>query len=117
MRFFTLLIGASALFIAGCAAYFGYPITPQNELIGYMADHMLRLGRVFIQAESEVSAINMVYGAAAAGRWSKRRKSESGKSSRFLPRQRVGPVLHNILASTEITTSDYIIEITSSMRA
>lgn len=52
---------------AGCKAYFGYPITPQNELTAYMAVHMLAKGRTFIQAESEVSAINMVYGAAATG--------------------------------------------------
>jgi 2-oxoglutarate ferredoxin oxidoreductase subunit alpha len=52
---------------AGCRAYFGYPITPQNELTAYMAKYMLEKGRVFIQAESEVSAINMVYGAAATG--------------------------------------------------
>ena len=52
---------------AGCDAYFGYPITPQNELTAYMAKHMLDHKRVFIQAESEVSAINMVYGAAATG--------------------------------------------------
>ena len=53
---------------AGCDAYFGYPITPQNELTAYMAVNMLRLGRVFIQAESELAAINMVFGAAAAGK-------------------------------------------------
>ncbi|HPB66573.1 MAG TPA: 3-methyl-2-oxobutanoate dehydrogenase subunit beta, partial [Spirochaetales bacterium] len=52
---------------AGCDAYFGYPITPQNELTAYMAKHMIDHKRVFIQAESEVSAINMVYGAAATG--------------------------------------------------
>ncbi|GAB1456833.1 hypothetical protein MASR2M48_21410 [Spirochaetota bacterium] len=52
---------------AGCDAYFGYPITPQNELTAYMAKHMIDQKRVFIQAESEVSAINMVYGAAATG--------------------------------------------------
>jgi len=52
---------------AGCGAYFGYPITPQNELIAYMARHMLEKGRVFIQAESEVAAINMVFGASCAG--------------------------------------------------
>jgi 2-oxoglutarate ferredoxin oxidoreductase subunit alpha len=52
---------------AGCGAYFGYPITPQNEIIAYMAQHMLDKGRVFIQAESEVAAINMVYGASCAG--------------------------------------------------
>ena len=58
---------AEAAIRAGCGAYFGYPITPQNELIAYMAKHMLEKGRVFIQAESEVAAINMVYGASCAG--------------------------------------------------
>jgi 2-oxoglutarate ferredoxin oxidoreductase subunit alpha len=58
---------AEAAIRAGCGAYFGYPITPQNELIAYMAQHMLARGRVFIQAESEVAAINMVYGASCAG--------------------------------------------------
>jgi 2-oxoglutarate ferredoxin oxidoreductase subunit alpha len=58
---------AEAAIRAGCAAYFGYPITPQNELIAYMAQHMLDKGRIFIQAESEVAAINMVYGASCAG--------------------------------------------------
>ena len=52
---------------AGCRAYFGYPITPQNELTAYMAKHMLAKGRIFIQAESEVAAINMVYGASSTG--------------------------------------------------
>jgi len=52
---------------AGCNFYAGYPITPQNELTAYMARHMSRSGKIFIQAESEISAINMVYGASAAG--------------------------------------------------
>jgi len=52
---------------AGCGAYFGYPITPQNEIPAYMAKHMLDRGRVFIQAESEIAAIIMVYGASCAG--------------------------------------------------
>ena len=52
---------------AGCRCYFGYPITPQNELIAYMALHMSEVGGTFIQSESELAAINMVYGAAAAG--------------------------------------------------
>lgn len=58
---------AEAAIRAGCTAYFGYPITPQNELIGYMAEHLPTYGRVFIQAESETAAINMVYGAASTG--------------------------------------------------
>ena len=52
---------------AGCTFYAGYPITPQNELIAYMSSHMQDKGGVFIQAESEIAAINMVYGASAAG--------------------------------------------------
>ena len=52
---------------AGCSFYAGYPITPQNELIAYMAKHLPKTGGVFIQAESELAAINMVYGASAAG--------------------------------------------------
>jgi len=59
-------IGEAAI-RAGCGAYFGYPITPQNELTAYMAKHMLDKGRIFIQAESEIAAINMVYGASCAG--------------------------------------------------
>jgi len=52
---------------AGCTFYAGYPITPQNELIAYMAVHLPDAGGVFIQAESELAAINMVFGASAAG--------------------------------------------------
>jgi 2-oxoglutarate ferredoxin oxidoreductase subunit alpha len=59
-------IGEAAI-RAGCACYFGYPITPQNELTEYMAYHLSRRpGCTFIQAESEIAAINMVYGASAA---------------------------------------------------
>ena len=52
---------------AGCSLYAGYPITPQNELTAYMARRMAEEKRIFIQAESELGAINMVLGAAAAG--------------------------------------------------
>jgi len=59
---------AEAAIRAGCQCYFGYPITPQNELPEYMAAHLGRKkGCSFVQAESEVSAINMVYGASLAG--------------------------------------------------
>ena len=58
---------AEAAIRAGCQAYFGYPITPQTEALEHMALRMPELGRVFVQAESEVAAINMVYGAASAG--------------------------------------------------
>ena len=53
---------------AGCRHYFGYPITPQTEVAAYMAKRMPKIGGTFLQAESEISAINMVYGAAAAGK-------------------------------------------------
>ncbi|MGD2079481.1 MAG: 3-methyl-2-oxobutanoate dehydrogenase subunit VorB [Chloroflexota bacterium] len=58
---------AEAAVRAGCEAYFGYPITPQTELLEHMSKRMVELGRTFLQAESEVAAINMVYGAASAG--------------------------------------------------
>lgn len=59
---------AEAAIRAGCRHYFGYPITPQTEIAHYMAKRMPEIGGVFLQAESEVSAINMVYGAASAGK-------------------------------------------------
>ncbi len=58
---------AEAAIAAGCDAYFGYPITPQAELLEWMARRMPEEGRVFIQAESELAAINMALGASAAG--------------------------------------------------
>jgi 2-oxoglutarate ferredoxin oxidoreductase subunit alpha len=65
---------------AGCDAYYGYPITPQNELTAYMAKHMPAHGKVFIQAESEIAAINMVYGTAAAGKRAMTSSSSPGIS-------------------------------------
>jgi len=58
---------AEAAIRAGVEAYFGYPITPQTELLEHMSKRMPELGRTFLQAESEVAAINMVYGAACTG--------------------------------------------------
>jgi 2-oxoglutarate ferredoxin oxidoreductase subunit alpha len=58
---------AEAAIRAGCEAYFGYPITPQTEVLEYMSRRMPELGRAFVQAESELGAINMVYGAACTG--------------------------------------------------
>jgi 2-oxoglutarate/2-oxoacid ferredoxin oxidoreductase subunit alpha len=58
---------AEAAIQAGCDAYFGYPITPQAELLEWMARRMPELGRAFVQAESELGAINMGLGAAATG--------------------------------------------------
>jgi 2-oxoglutarate ferredoxin oxidoreductase subunit alpha len=58
---------AEAAIRAGLEAYFGYPITPQTELLEWMSLRMPQLGRAFLQAESEVAAVNMVYGAACTG--------------------------------------------------
>lgn len=67
----TLMVGniaiAEGAILAGCQAYFGYPITPQNDLLEHMSKRMPEEGRVFVQTESELAAISMVYGAAAAG--------------------------------------------------
>lgn len=58
---------AEAAIRAGCKCFFGYPITPQTEIAAYLAKYMPKNGGVFLQAESEIAAINMVLGAASAG--------------------------------------------------
>ncbi len=58
---------AGAAIHAGCRHYFGYPITPQTEIAAYMAKKMPKIGGTFLQAESEIAAINMVYGVASTG--------------------------------------------------
>ncbi|MCQ2470899.1 MAG: 3-methyl-2-oxobutanoate dehydrogenase subunit VorB [Clostridia bacterium] len=59
---------AEAAIRAGCKHYFGYPITPQTEIAAYMAKRMPKIGGTFLQAESEISAINMVYGVSGSGK-------------------------------------------------
>jgi len=71
---------AEAAVIAGCDAYFGYPITPQNEIPAYMSRRMPEEGRVFVQSESELAAINMVYGASATGKRAMTSSSSPGIS-------------------------------------
>jgi len=71
---------AEAAIIAGCDAYFGYPITPQNEVTAYMSRRMPEEGRVFVQSESELAAINMVFGAAATGKRAMTSSSSPGVS-------------------------------------
>ena len=71
---------AEAAIIAGCRHYFGYPITPQTEVAAYMAKRMPKIGGTFLQAESEIAAINMVYGTAAAGKRSMTSSSSPGIS-------------------------------------
>lgn len=58
---------AEAALRAGCKCFFGYPITPQTEISAYLAKNMAKCGGTFLQAESEIAAINMVYGASSAG--------------------------------------------------
>jgi len=71
---------AEAAIRGGCDAFFGYPITPQSEVPEYFSLHMPQHGKVFVQAESEVAAINMVYGAAAAGKRAMTSSSSLGVS-------------------------------------
>lgn len=59
---------AEAAIGAGCRFYFGYPITPQTEIAAYMAKRMPKIGGTFLQAESEIAAINMVYGVSGTGK-------------------------------------------------
>lgn len=58
---------AEAAIRAGCRAFFGYPITPQTEMLEYMGEHLPKVGGAFLQPESEIAAIHMVYGSAATG--------------------------------------------------
>ncbi|MHC4755326.1 MAG: 3-methyl-2-oxobutanoate dehydrogenase subunit VorB [Planctomycetota bacterium] len=71
---------AEAAIIAGLDAYFGYPITPQNEVAAYMSLRMPEEGKVFVQSESELAAINMVFGAAATGKRTMTTSSSPGIS-------------------------------------
>jgi len=77
-----LLKGSEAIALtavkAGVDAYFGYPITPQNEIPEYLSKYLPEAGKVFVQAESEIAAINMVYGAAGAGKRSMTSSSSVG---------------------------------------
>jgi 2-oxoglutarate ferredoxin oxidoreductase subunit alpha len=71
---------AEAAIIAGVDAYFGYPITPQNEIAAHMSRRMPEEGRVFVQSESELAAINMVFGASATGKRAMTTSSSPGIS-------------------------------------
>lgn len=71
---------AEAAIRAGCRFFFGYPITPQTELAAYMAKRMPKENGVYLQAESEIAAINMVYGASAAGKRAMTSSSSPGIS-------------------------------------
>ena len=71
---------AEAAIMAGCRHYLGYPITPQTEIAAYMSKRMPKVGGTFLQAESEISAINMVIGVAAAGKRAMTSSSSPGIS-------------------------------------
>ena len=71
---------AEAAIRAGVEGFFGYPITPSTEFLEYMSKRMPELGRAFVQAESEVAAINMVYGAACTGKRTMTASSSPGIS-------------------------------------
>ena len=71
---------AEAAIMAGCRHYFGYPITPQTEIAAYMAKRMPLIGGTFLQAESEIAAINMIYGTAATGKRAMTSSSSPGIS-------------------------------------
>jgi 2-oxoglutarate ferredoxin oxidoreductase subunit alpha len=93
---------AEAAIRAGCQCYFAYPITPQAELLEHMAANMPKLGRTFVQAESETAAISMVYGAACAGVRTMTSSSSPGISLKqegisYLAGARVPAVIVNIV--------------------
>jgi len=93
---------AEAAFQAGCFFYAGYPITPQNELIAYLSWRLPEAGRVFVQAESELAAINMVFGASAAGARSMTSSSSPGVSLKqegisYIAGARLPAVIVNIM--------------------
>jgi 2-oxoglutarate/2-oxoacid ferredoxin oxidoreductase subunit alpha len=110
---------AEAAIAAGCDAYFGYPITPQAELLEWMARRMPEEGRVFVQAESELAAINMALGAAAAGARVLVSSSSPGislmaETMSYLAGSRVPCVLINVmrggpgLGSIQAAQGDYL---------
>ncbi len=80
----TLITGneaaAEGAIAGGCRYFFGYPITPQNKIPEYMSEHLPEIGGVYLQAESEVAAINMLYGASATGAWAMTTSSSPGIS-------------------------------------
>jgi len=95
------VVGEAAL-RAGCRYYFGYPITPQNELPEYLSEKLPQMGGTFIQAESEVASINMVLGAAAAGGRAMTSSSSPGVSLKqegisYLAGQELPAVIANMM--------------------
>ena len=109
---------AEAAIRGGCDCFFGYPITPQNEIPEYMSLHMPQARGVFVQAESELAAINMVYGAAASGKRAMTSSSSPGISLKqegisFLVGSELPAVIVNVmrggpgLGSIQPSQADY----------
>jgi 2-oxoglutarate ferredoxin oxidoreductase subunit alpha len=95
------VVGEAAI-RAGCRYYFGYPITPQNELPEYLSEKLPQVGGTFIQAESEIASINMVLGAAAAGGRTMTSSSSPGVSLKqegisYLAGQELPAVIANMM--------------------
>jgi len=93
---------AEAAIRAGCRFYFGYPITPQNEVPEYMAEHLPKVGGTFVQAESEIASINMVLGAVVTGARALTSSSSPGISLKqegisFLAGQELPAVVVNVM--------------------
>ena len=93
---------AEAAIRSGCKCFFGYPITPQTEISAYMAKRMPKIGGVFLQAESEIAAINMVYGCAASGVRCMTSSSSPGIS---LPVVRMDRPLPGVLRTTSTVST------------
>ena len=104
---------AEAAIRAGCLHYFGYPITPQTELAAYMAKRMPKIGGVFLQAESEIAAINMVYGVAGTGKRVMTSSSSPGVSLKQEGISYIAALIVNVqrggpgLGSIQPSQSDY----------
>jgi 2-oxoglutarate ferredoxin oxidoreductase subunit alpha len=109
---------AEAAIRAGCDGYFGYPITPQTELLEYMSKRMPELGRAFVQGESEIASVNMVLGAAAVGKRAMTSSSSCGISLKqegisYLAGNELPAVIVNImrggpgLGNVQPSQSDY----------
>ena len=93
---------AEAAIQAGCRCYYGYPITPQTEIASYMAANMTKAGGVYLQAESEIAAINMALGSASAGKRVMSTSSGPGMSLKqegisYISGSRVPCVLANVM--------------------
>ena len=103
---------AEAAIRANCKHFFGYPITPQTEISAYMAKKMPKIGGTFMQAESEVAAINMVYGAAGAGVRVMTSSSSPGVSLKQEGISYIAVALH-LTHQSELAYLSYVLDLVS----